>query len=134
MADPVLDLNTLFTRAIVRIDSAPYELRNLGELPIAHETRFDRQADQINALLAADSLTEEQDAEMSRLLDARCRAVLIAPDEVHRRLTDRQRSQILQVFFRPQPPTPSASEPMVAAVAGDPAETPAVSDGLTGAN
>jgi len=133
MADshPVLDLNTIFTRTIVRIDGEPYELRSSGEFSIAEELRFDRYADRINALLAEASLTPEEEAELSQLTDARCRMALVAPDEVHQRLTDRQRSQVLATFFQPQPIVPVAVA--AAAPASDAPET-ATSEHATGAN
>jgi hypothetical protein len=99
MAEPVLDLNTLVERRTIRIDGAPYELTNHSEVSILDYYRIGRQSERLDAMVnQPEAMAPEQVEELQRLLNELVRFVLRAPDDVHARLNDIQKLQIISVF------------------------------------
>ena len=102
MADtktPLLNLSTLSERYTVTIDGDEYELRNPGELDLLSYHKIGKASAEVEQLLAdADALTTKQVTRMNRLIDQLCRAILDAPDVVHKGLKDIHRLQVIQVF------------------------------------
>ncbi len=116
---PLLNLDTLTERYTVMVDGEPYELRNPGELSLTAYHNLGKKSDELSKLLdVPDSeFTGEQVAELDRTLDYLCRAVLEAPDDVHKKLKDLHKLQVIQTFNElPE------SKGMVALVAGATAE------------
>lgn len=100
MATPLLDFSTLVDQAHVRIDGTLYPLRHRDALSLLQAKRLERQAPRVGALLQQDDLTEAEAAEASTLLAAICRAVLDAPEDVHQRLTDMTRLEVMHAFMQ----------------------------------
>lgn len=100
MAAPVLDLSTLIDQPCVRIDEATYTLRHPDAMALLQVKRLEKQSMRIGDLLQQDELTAEEEADVARLLNATCREVLEAPDEIHAQLKDLQRIAILDAFMR----------------------------------
>ena len=97
--EPILNLDTLAERAVVRVDGADYELLNPGELSVLDFHKIGKRAERVETMLKQESdLSEGQVAELTEALDALCRIVLRAPSEIHQRLTDMQRLQVSQAF------------------------------------
>lgn len=97
---PVLDLDILTgaTRPVVRIDGTPYPLKDPDELSVLDFHRaVPRRALELEELA---NPTDSEAQEYSAILDQGCRLVLEAPDEVHQRLKNRQREQVISVFTR----------------------------------
>lgn len=97
-AAPLLDLQTLTTRHSIAIDGAAYELRTFDDLSIVDYHQTPRRAARIYGLLREETLTSEQEHELSRLVDQVCRIILDAPQAVHAKLKDWQRLKIFQTF------------------------------------
>lgn len=101
---PLLDLNTFLERATVRLrseahpDGVDYELRNPGELTLLERVKVSKQAPAL-----ASFGDENAVAELSKVLDEVCRIVLIAPDDMHARLTDHMRLAIVLAFIELSP-------------------------------
>lgn len=96
--EPVLSLDTFVDRRFITIDGERYELRNPGEFSILDYHRMGVRAGRVDALMAEGELAEEQVQELESLLNDGCRSVLIAPDEIHRKLTDVQRLKVIEAF------------------------------------
>jgi hypothetical protein len=97
---PLLDLATLITRPVVRIDGALYELRSPDEVSVLEYARLTALGAKADALEMLEDPTEAQEAEYARLMDTICRKVLLAPDEVHAKLTSDQRGAVALTFTR----------------------------------
>ncbi len=95
---PLLELKTLTERRTLKIDGAPYEVLNPGELPILEYNRIAKRSLRIAELLGRDDPSDEEVAEMGRLLDYAVRVVLVAPPEVHTKLTEPVRLGIFNYF------------------------------------
>ena len=97
---PLLNLDTLTERYVVTVDGKSYELRNPGELSLTAYHNLGKKSDELSKLLDVPDgeFTDEQVAELDRTLDYLCRAVLEAPDEVHKRLKDLHKLQVIQTF------------------------------------
>lgn len=97
--DPILKLDTLVERRTVMIDGASYGLVNSGELSILDFHRIGYQGRNVENLMAQqEDLNDEQVEAVRRLLDSMCKVLLLAPVEIHARLSDNQRLQIVQAF------------------------------------
>jgi hypothetical protein len=108
---PVLSLDTLVERRTIRIRSKKnepnggtlYELLNAGELSILDYHRIARQGARVQEMMEQSAdLTDDQVEELRTLLDGMCKVVLRAPLEVHGRLTDQQKLQVITVFTQLQ--------------------------------
>jgi hypothetical protein len=101
MADPtpLLDLSTVITRPFVRIDGVAYDMVSPDELSVIDYARISAQGKRIGEIeeLGAEA-TDEQKQEYERLLDTVCRRVLLAPDEIHRKLTTQHRCAVAVTF------------------------------------
>jgi hypothetical protein len=105
---PVLDLSTLVERPIITIDKKPYELRHPDELSIIERMRVAKLSDRVlaltNAIIAAPEdgdglgISEAEEVELVTKADQVCRALLLAPDDIHARLRDEHRIAIAQAF------------------------------------
>jgi hypothetical protein len=100
---PILNLDTLTTRAIVKIAGTSYEVRNLEELPILGYRRLEHQRARLTDLMvkadAAETVEAAEAHEISQLLDRMCRQILDAPDAVLAALTDLERFAVLDFFY-----------------------------------
>lgn len=125
MAEPVLSLDTLVERATVAIDGKPHELRNGAELSILDYHRIGRQGAAVEKMLAQGAdLSDAQVSELTRLLDAMLRVVLLAPAEVMDRLSDGQKLQVVQAFSDLQ----RATARPAGGTADAPAEVPSIGE------
>ena len=97
---PLLSLDTLTERYVVTVDGESYELRNPGELSLTSYYMLGKKGEELNELLEVPEaeFTDEQVASLDRTLDFLCRAVLDAPDEVHKKLKDLHKLQVIQAF------------------------------------
>ncbi len=97
---PLLNLDTLTERYVVKVDGESYELRNPGELSLVAYHKLGKKSDELNKLLNVPEgqVTDVQVGELDRILDFLCRQVLDAPDEVHKRLKDLHKLQVIQTF------------------------------------
>lgn len=105
MAAPILNLDSLVDRQTVRIDAQEYELLTVDLLPPLDAHRLSRCANRIGVLMAQADLTEAEEAELDDLPKRMCRLLLVAPDEVQQRLTQRHRMAIVATFLTPPQPT-----------------------------
>ena len=119
----ILELEALTEREVVILKfgsgdasrAERYELVNAEELSLIQENRLGRHVQRISEL-STGTLTEEGAVEMARILDETLRMVLLAPDEVHAKLTDMQRARIFQAFSQLKGRrTPASPEGEVAA-------------------
>lgn len=96
---PLLDISTLVTRAKVRIDGRNYDLRTSDEFSYltlrGHGDAFRRMGVLMGRIR---TLRPHEQKELSRLLDQFCRQMLIAPDAIHRKLSDSHRWEIAISF------------------------------------
>lgn len=104
---PVLSLDTLVEHYQVRIRTRAdepnggtlYDLANPGELGILDYHRIASKGARVQEMMKQqEDLSEAQAEELSLLLDTMCRVILRAPAEVHARLSDPQRMEVLNVF------------------------------------
>jgi hypothetical protein len=107
---PTLSIETLIPAVSVVIDGTEYAIRSRKQLSIIESTQVASWGERLialvtRALAGEDALTPEEEAEAPRLLDRICRVVLRAPEEVHARLTDEDRSALWKLFSQlPSPP------------------------------
>lgn len=106
---PLLEISTLVTRPIVKIDGRPYTLKNRDEFTYlaarGHRALFMR----LGALMArVSTLSRKDERELSRSLADFCKLILIAPPAVHARLTDTNRWDLAVGFSTLLRPTPTA--------------------------
>lgn len=101
MAPPIriLDLDSLANRPVVVIDEKEYRLLTPSLLPPLDSYRMKQYSARIDALSAKEILTPDEESEMALVLDRMCRLILIAPDEVHTKLVDNLRTEILEGFL-----------------------------------
>jgi hypothetical protein len=125
----LLDLDTLAPPASVRIDGQTYVLLSPDALCALDVRRLQNFIPQLEARWGKpdDQLTDEDKTEVSRIIDAICRIVLQAPQEVHAKLTDVHRTAVYYSFLG----LPSVTLQQVAVFMGLGAPPPATS---TGAN
>ena len=95
---PLLTLDTLVDRRTVVIDGTPYDLLNAGEMSILDYHRIGKMGAKVEEMMNADDLDEAQVVILKKTLDALCRALLVAPDEVHVKLSDNHRLAVVGVF------------------------------------
>ena len=95
---PLLSLDTLSERYTVVIDGVLREMLNPQELSIVDYHRLGKKGARLEAIMEADDPSEEEWAEARQIMDELCRSVLLAPDEVHERLSDTHRLQVTNAF------------------------------------
>jgi hypothetical protein len=127
--EPILALDTLVERRTVRIDGVEHELMNVGELSLLTYHQIGKDSARIDELRSVSDLTDDQVIEFAGLLDKLCRRLLLAPDEVHARLTDPHRLAVVHAFSSLQREQAQAPLAGVGAAAPTGTETPAPSTG-----
>lgn len=98
---PLLDLDTMAERRIVRIDGKPYELRMSDELSLVEWKRFRKDGQRLDDLWTKErdtSLTEPEAEEVGHIVNRVTRMVLMAPSAVQDRLTPLQRLAVVETF------------------------------------
>lgn len=103
VVDPVLTLiTTVVERKVVRIDGKNWPLRHSDELSLlalrGHANTFLAIAPLLALKSAATAMSEAQERELDRLLKHLVRAILIAPQSVHDKLSHDHRMAIVEVF------------------------------------
>src|SRR5262245_25419825 len=101
MADRSLSIRTIVEVFHVRIDDVPHRLSHPDRLSLAQTMRMEAVAPRLGELLQrVETVTLEEQLELSQLLDEQCRIVLDAPAAVHERLTDVDRLAVVQAFIQ----------------------------------
>ncbi len=96
---PILDLDTLIKRPIIKIDGVNYEIISPDELSVLDHHRLMEQGKRLDALLSASEMGEEDEAEIKKLLVKITDWIMVGvPPEVRAKLTDAQRMDVGQVF------------------------------------
>jgi hypothetical protein len=103
---PMLDLQIFPVRPTIKIDQVSYELRTVNDFTLAEYTRWERELPLVGRLLynADKGLNKAESADVSRRLDALCRLVLMAPEDIQRKIGDINRIFIIKAFFERLPP------------------------------
>jgi hypothetical protein len=99
----LLRLDTLITRPQVIIDGQPFEMIAEAEMSIVERQRQAARGRRIMALMSKDTtpLTDKEEAELTRLLDEACRAMLVdVPEELYAKLRDGHRLALVEAFGR----------------------------------
>jgi len=113
MADlviPSLDISTLVERPRVIIDGESFDMRHPDEFSLVEQLRLMRQARRLVELvhaLTSDQSTdptviEAREREYDAIVNNTCRAVLLAPDDIHAKLREEHRVAISRAFTRLQ--------------------------------
>lgn len=96
---PVLNLDTQSPPEHVTIDGVGYDLRAAGDLSIQQTVRLMQLTPRHDDLIARQAtLTEDEFTELGALLKRIVPLILEAPDDVHARLNENQRLQIVVAF------------------------------------
>lgn len=102
--EPLLDLKTVTGKFHIRIDGVPHFLAHPDSLTLRQWTQLETLAPRIAVLTLAvgkgDTVSEDDERELSVLLDKAARIVLDAPEVVHEKLMDMHRAAIMNAFFR----------------------------------
>lgn len=122
----VLDLDRLVDRPTVRINKKEYRLFTIDLLPPIENYQVRKLLKRNDELALKDELSKAEEQELKGLLDKIARIVLDAPDAIHKKLTDRQRVEIVQLF-----PVPSLILKYAAPTATEQAATGAIPTGAT---
>ena len=88
------------TALVITIDQQPYPFLDPARItPIErhHLIKLQRRSDE---LAQQADLTDDERAELQSIPDLMARIVVLAPDEVHQKLTDTQRMAIIAAFTR----------------------------------
>jgi hypothetical protein len=102
MAEPILSLDTLVERQVVRIDGKDYELKIPGELSVLDFHRIGKRHERVEALQKrgeSGEITEEEVSELQSLIDWLCRFVFVAPGDVVDRLNYNQKLRVIWAFI-----------------------------------
>lgn len=100
-SQPVLDLDTLADRPTVRINGKDYRLWSVDLLPPLDNHKVRKLLKRNEVLARQDDLTKAEEKELEKILDEICRIVLDAPEAVQKKLTAKQRAEIIQAFHLP---------------------------------
>lgn len=95
---PLLNLDTLIVRPQVIIDGQSYEMVSPDEMTIVERQRQVARGRRMQELLDKRELSNQEQGELARVLDEGCRAILLAPDDVHAKLMDGHRLDIIDAF------------------------------------
>lgn len=96
--EPVLTLSTAIDRKVVRIDRVDYQLRSADEMPYMAIRGYARTFRDAAPLLSTRNRTAKQERELEKVMKPLVRAILIAPDAVHNKLSHDHRMAIVEVF------------------------------------
>jgi hypothetical protein len=99
---PVLTLDSLIDRPVVVINGSEYELMTRGGLPPLDVARLAKYSRRVEALIEksqTEDLKATEEKELEVLPDKICRLILMAPDAVQKKLTDKQRMDITATFL-----------------------------------
>lgn len=97
----VLDLDTLADRPVVLINKQEYRLWSIDLLPPIENHRVRKLLKRNDELAQKDDLSRAEEAELSKIFDEIARTVLDAPAAIHKKLTDKQRAEIIRSFLMP---------------------------------
>jgi hypothetical protein len=115
MAEPILNLDTLVERPTIAINGEPYEMRTPGELSLLDFHWVGKQSAALEPLFAqSEPLTLDQIGEIGENLGKLCQFILLAPEEVLKKLHVAHQLQVIQVFtglLRGLRPTPAEANP-----------------------
>jgi len=102
----ILNLDSLVDRPVVLIDGKEYELVTHDTLTPLDAHRVTSMHKRIGVILGKSEqsdLTADEEKELETLPARICRVVLEAPDDIQAALTDKQRTMIIDVFWRMLP-------------------------------
>ncbi len=101
MAEPLLDIQTLAARPVIKIDGQLYEILSLDELSVVDSVRFQGWGKRLAALIAEPSLDDAQAEELvAALYHLTDRIMVGVPREVLDELSDASRIAVAEVFMR----------------------------------
>lgn len=95
---PLLDLDTLLERPLIKIDGVSYELITPDEFTVVEHRRLFKLGQRVEAIEAKDDPTEADCEEHDKLLTAICQKVLVAPADLIASLSLAQRAAIVLAF------------------------------------
>lgn len=99
MAKSLLVLETLTDHDVVTIDQRDYEVRAPGEMSVIDFFRIAKRAEALEAALKTETLSEDALEQLRKTLDDLSRSIFVdVPDDVWKRLTDRNKLDILSAF------------------------------------
>lgn len=96
--EPVLTLSTVVDRKIVRVDGVNYELRSSDEMPYLAIRGHARTFRDAAPLLSMPRRNATQERALKKVMKPLVKAILIAPDSVHNKLSHDHRMAIVEVF------------------------------------
>lgn len=97
----VLDLDTFDDRPRVRIGKKEYRLWTIDLLPPIDNHRIRKLLKRNDELALQEDLSAADTKELKAIYYEVCRTVVDAPDAIHKKLTDKQRSEIIRTFQEP---------------------------------
>lgn len=100
-SQPVLDLDKLDDFPTIRINKKDYRIWSIDRLPPLDNHRVRKLLKRNDELARKDEITAKEEAELKKLFDEIARKVLDAPEAIHKKLTDKQRADIINVFQTP---------------------------------
>ncbi len=101
MADPLLDIQTLAARPVIRIDGQLYEILSLDELSVVDSVRFQGWGKRLAALIAEPDLDDAQAEELvAALYHLTDRIMVGVPQKVRDELSDASRIAVAGVFMQ----------------------------------
>lgn len=95
---PLLDLSTQVERPFIKVDGEPYELAVKDDFGIEEQHRLTAYGRRFDELFKRNNLSDKDRTRLKLLLDYMFDKVLLAPDEIKRKLGDDQRSQVVLAF------------------------------------
>lgn len=108
----VLSLQTVTEYPTVDIDGKRYQLLPADAMSIFDRITLESDEARAGAIITSDARTPAEENELGELLDVLCRKVLVAPPEVHNKLTDVQRMLLYEAFLGlPRAMRPKAEAP-----------------------
>lgn len=114
MAANEINLDALVTRMAVRIDGVPYQLRDFEEFSfLAHQEQldmFEELADNLQKVPKDKHASQRRADLLSEFTDI----ILLAPDPVRRKLSTRQRVNLINAFFLTVPASGNGKKPAAA--------------------
>jgi hypothetical protein len=99
MADAhLLDLHTITGTFTIRIDGEPYFLSHPDALTLSQINQLQKLRPRSLELATSEHLSDDDERELSAILDRMVRIVLDAPETVHQKLNDPHRMAIVEAF------------------------------------
>ncbi len=100
MAEPLLDIQTLAERPVIKIDGQVYEILSLDELSVVDSVRFQGLGKRLAALIAEPDLDDAQAEELVAALHHLTDRIMVGvPKEVRDGLSDASRVAVAGVFM-----------------------------------